>query len=788
MKKFLIGAIVAASAALVQAQPVQTWGRYMDITINTTATGGGANVAGNVSEFPLLVRLDSSNIAKGKTVLSEALAGGADVRFADSAGNAIPFEIEQWSAASAAIWVRVPVIRGNSGTNKVRLYWGKTGAASASRDSAVFNLSNGYEAVFHLSENTGDTIRDASGQRFKGVPVGTPPVNLTTGNAVIGNGKDFNGVLSTTDLTTGGAYRIETSTGGRTNNSFDYTGLNAAFTMSAWVRVDALAAAGTFGRRRGIVTKANAAGGDANDPAPLQWCMRPNTTDRILNFQRISVPAGGTAPYSVRPDSLTTRWTYVSFTANGAGVDDNLFRAYNELDRDATIIVDEDGLHGDVDVFIGGFANLEGAKGPGQQYLHGVLDEVRISKVSRDSAWVDLEFATQRPNVTAVTFGTVQTNDTSRVFLLPIASATYLLNQPIAAVTPYVKAGNTASAYAIAPALPAGLSFSTSTGVISGTPSAVSAQASYVVTATIGGNPHLDTVLITVTAGTPPGIPQAVSATGGNAQATVSWTAPASSGSFAITGYTARATQDTARTCTWTTGPLSCTITGLTNGTSYTFVVRATSSAGSSAFSTASNTVIPATVPGAPTGVTAAQVGTTNSVAVSWTAPTATGGAAITGYLARATQDTAKSCVWFTGALTCTVTGLTNGTAYTFVVRASNSAGNGAFSNPSGSVTVGILPGSSFSIRVTGRAKPFAFTLTPEAAASTEALTMTISDMYGRTVWSNTVNPKREGTTKIVWNGRATTGRAVSAGVYIVRVSALKGGVTSDFIQKAATP
>src|SRR5690606_9452283 len=151
--------------------------------------------------------------------------------------------------------------------------------------------------------------------------------------------------------------------------------------------------------------------------------------------------------------SLTTRWTYVSYTANGPGVDDNLFRAYNELDRDATILGDEDGLHGDVDVFIGGFANTVGSKGPGQQYLHGVLDEVRISRVSRPAGWVDLEFETQRPNVTAVTLGAAQDNDTGKVVVYPFRTTSYLIGQSIGTVAPYVKPGNTVTAWAIAPAL-----------------------------------------------------------------------------------------------------------------------------------------------------------------------------------------------------------------------------------------------------------------------------------------------------------------------------------------------
>jgi hypothetical protein len=70
----------------------------------------------------------------------------------------------------------------------------------------------------------------------------------------------------------------------------------------------------------------------------------------------------------------------------------------------------------------------------------------------------------------------------------------------------------------------------------------------------------------------------------------VSWTAPASNGS-AITGYTVTSNPDNL-TCT-TTGALTCTVSGLTNGTSDKFTVVATNAAGDGAPSAASNAVIP---------------------------------------------------------------------------------------------------------------------------------------------------------------------------------------------------
>ena len=242
----------------------------------------------------------------------------------------------------------------------------------------------------------------------------------------------------------------------------------------------------------------------------------------------------------------------------------------------------------------------------------------------------------------------------------------------------------------------------------------------------------------------PPGVTVPISSLGltaspSNGQMALRWNVPENSGGSAIIRYeyrvTGRAVSGWRRL-----GPAerAATLTDLTNGTEYTFQVRAVNALGYGGVETVRAT--PATgsggtgggggsggggppgggpttsVPGAPKNLTA--VGGNGEVVLTWEPPASDGGAAITDYEYRINGTNPWVSIGSTET-THTVTGLVNGTVYVFEVRAVNAAGGSASSNR-------------------GEAKPEVFTLDFAHFANGDGLT---SDLVFLNVGTQPIRP-----------------------------------------------
>ena len=257
---------------------------------------------------------------------------------------------------------------------------------------------------------------------------------------------------------------------------------------------------------------------------------------------------------------------------------------------------------------------------------------------------------------------------------------------------------------------------------------------------------------------TKPGVPNGLTASPGNGKVTLSWKAPGSNGGAGISGYEIyRGTSPGGESGTPVNASLAAgtgyTVTGLTNGTTYYFTVAAvnkaklqggksgeasatpaaasastsaSASAGASATGPASAspsggaTATATGSPGAPTGLTATPGN--GEVGLSWTAPASAGGAAPASYhVYEGTSPgfTLGTPVTSTTGTHATVTGLTNGTTYYFVVTAVDTSGT--LSGASGEASAQPLATAVLTSETSKVPKPVIFSLAAVAVAAIAA-------------------------------------------------------------------
>jgi len=323
------------------------WKYSRTLRLNTSATG--ANTAGNVLNFPVLIRLTAANFD-----FTQARNNGEDIRFAKRDNTFLPYEIERWDAIAglAEVWVKADTVYGNDSAQAITMYWDNIDAPAQSNGTAVFDTAAGFAGVWHLGESGGAVASDATVNGINGIATATTPVA-----GIVGTAQMFNGTSSF----------IEAS--GPASDRLNFQD-NDPYSLCAWVNANAI---DTF---HAIVFKSNFQYG-------LQ--IRPEKSWEFFNY------ASGTGWQWTQAPASANSWHFVTGVWSGS-------KQYLYVDG---IVVDS--ARGVTAwsasrVFSSPFqiGNCPDGAADVERHFSGVIDEVRVEKNARSADWIKLCYMNQK--------------------------------------------------------------------------------------------------------------------------------------------------------------------------------------------------------------------------------------------------------------------------------------------------------------------------------------------------------------------------------------------------------
>ena len=313
-----------------------------------------------LTDFPALIRLSA---ARNAFDYSKCAADGSDLRFADSAGNLIPHEIDTWNPnGESTVWVKVPTL---TRTTVIRAFYGYKGASQAPAVTATDVWDSGYVGVWHMGTAEGAFTQTNSTAGGKNIaPNASYRAGILCGvEGAVGRAAE----LGRDGVTTGG---FGVSDSGDVFDGF------SALTLEAW----------TFQTSYSSAT------------ATLFEKKVPNPYTLAYNFYQRADSSGQIAGYAAKDDAGNTagvwqsthdgaqlnEWTHQVFRWNGViGQNTGFLNGANVYDQT------QEARKGDGRK-VGGwlFIGNSGVDQWGNNVFHGKIDEVRISSVARSDDWV----------------------------------------------------------------------------------------------------------------------------------------------------------------------------------------------------------------------------------------------------------------------------------------------------------------------------------------------------------------------------------------------------------------
>lgn len=312
-----------------------TWTYRKAITIDQNKVLGGTDL----TNFPILI--DITDPALATTAFGgKATSGFGEFVFTSSDGvTALSYEIEKYTASTGELkyWVKVPTLSATNDT-VLYIYYGSS-ASGLSNDNKTGVWDTNYKLVQHLSDGITLNANDSTSNANNGV---ITAVGATTGK--IDGGGNFNGTSAY--ITT-------------LNNVFNPNVTD--FTVSVWNNM-------TSPTDHPIISQLNGTGTGQN------WLRNANPGVFQTNINGVG------QSFSTVP--LTNTMTFITLTKIGTTI-----RLYVNGVLDPTIVTA-------TPTSATGATRIGGNK-TGTGFFAGVLDEVRISDVSRSIGWIATEYNNQ---------------------------------------------------------------------------------------------------------------------------------------------------------------------------------------------------------------------------------------------------------------------------------------------------------------------------------------------------------------------------------------------------------
>ncbi len=389
----LCAALLCATSACADT-PVD-WTKYAH---SFTVKFSGYSGTTTLTDFPVLVRISESRIAFPLYAKCKVPDGG-DLRFSDASGALLSSEVECWNpGGESLVWVKVPSLNADT------VITGHFGCSSPDAVTPSDVWSNGFLGVWHLGAAEGSS---------------TQPDSVADGSAFVNSQTYADGVRAGTNGIAGLAAAFNQRSDGKgeysiTDSNGKYSGFSK-LTVEYWTYYDDRAVGGLSSDARVLNKTSVWSSYEAKNNGKMGFSFKISggSGDKYVN------PTDAAANPKPQPSVWNHTVTIFNGTYEGEGADaDTKYNRAVYLNGNSLATATTD-IHGTMASGTGTFCLGNKAASATEAY-HGLIDEVRLSTVTRSADWVKATYDTIANNDQFAVYEGPQLNWTAYDWKFPL--------------------------------------------------------------------------------------------------------------------------------------------------------------------------------------------------------------------------------------------------------------------------------------------------------------------------------------------------------------------------------